>query len=175
MWSDARGMTSTRLTLGRTVGSFGRTMSTPFEEIHNLNVASWKAYVAWERELLTFSNELIEELCAQLDWDKSALRRVHFDAKSLDGDARVCPGGFSDGSGYHFALRFELANLWAQRHFTVLRGSEKGAYVVKSAGLETVVSLADRSTVEPLVAALVTQLREMVLSHSLASVTGFTG
>jgi hypothetical protein len=103
------------------------------------------------------------------------MHRVEFDSKRLDAEARLSPRGYSDANGYHFALRFEVGNLWTQRVFTVRRGIEKGSYVVKSGAVETVVSLADRPTVAPIVALVVEQLRELVLGHSLASATGFTG
>lgn len=150
-------------------------MPTPFEEIHNLNVAAWKAYRAWEQEVVTFSNQLSEELRLQLDWDSSTMRRVEYDSKRLDPDAKINPGGFSDPNGYHFALRFEVGTYWTQRPFTVRRGAEKGSFVVKSGDVETVVTLAERTTVEPLVRLVVEQLRELVFASSLASVTGFTG
>jgi hypothetical protein len=150
-------------------------MATPFEVIHQLNASAWKAYLAWERELVAFSTELSEELCVQLDWDRSAVRRVQIDGSSLADGARACPGGFADAQGYNFILRFDLGNLWTQRGFTVRRGADKGAYLVKCEDLETVVSLADHATVAPIVSALVEQLRATVLNHALASVTGFVG
>jgi hypothetical protein len=143
----------------------------PFNQLIGIEKAAEVAYVAWEAEMVKFAEAFLSTLREELGWPEDRFMRLVFENADVPAGGRRAPGGYVDGSGYHFAARLGLSRSWVQAVFAVRRVAED--YEVKIGDEAFTIALDRSESFAPIMAGISREMTKTILLREVAAQTEY--